>query len=118
MKKITLFGIFLFSLLGVFAQNNISIIPQPVKMTANSGYFVLPSHITISADNNPGLKQGLADLTSRLSIPTGYTVSLNNSSSSTIRLSLNKNADPEIGNEGYQLTVTSKKVTITANQSA
>ncbi|HEY4965428.1 MAG TPA: family 20 glycosylhydrolase [Puia sp.] len=118
MKKITLLGTFLFSLLAAFTQNNISIIPQPVTLTVNMGNFILPSHITISADNNPGLKQALADLTSRLSVPTGYSVSMSNSSSATIRLSLNQKANPEIGNEGYQLTVTNKKVTITANQSA
>jgi hexosaminidase len=118
MKKLTLFAVLLFCLLSAIAQNNISIIPQPVKLTVNTGNFILPAHITISADNNPGLKTAIAELTNRLSIPTGYTVSMNNSNSATIHLSLNKQVISEIGDEGYRLTVTSKKVTITANQNA
>jgi hexosaminidase len=118
MKKITFLLAGLFSLLTGFAQNNISIIPQPVKLTKNTGHFILPSNISISAGNNPGLKQALADLTARLTIPTGYHAVVNNTASPTIRVSLNKNADPELGSEGYQLSVTPKQVTITANQPA
>ena len=118
MKQVLLLLAGLFSLYSVFAQENISIIPQPVKLTRNAGYFMLPSKISISADKNPELKQALADLTNRLTIPTGYHAEVSNNSSAVIRIILNKNADPELGNEGYQLSVTSKKVTITANQPA
>ena len=118
MKQVLLLLTGLFSLYSVFAQENISIIPQPVKLTRNAGYFMLPSKISISADKNPELKQALADLTNRLTIPTGYHAEVSNSSSAVIRISLNKNADPELGNEGYQLSVTPKKVTITANKPA
>ena len=85
MKKIFVSGLFLIFLSPAFAQNNISIIPQPVKLSVNSGHFVLPSDISIHAEGNPGLKQALADLTSSLSIPTGYHVSMSNSSSAVIR---------------------------------
>src|SRR6478609_3541525 len=118
MKKIKVLIPVLFSMLSVFAQNNISIIPEPVKVTRNAGSFILPSSISINAENNPGLKQALADLKERLAIPTGYHVLENNSSSATIRIILNKNPDPELGTEGYRLLVAPKKVTITANQTA
>jgi hexosaminidase len=118
MKKITFLLTGLVSLLSVFAQENISIIPEPVKLIKNTGNFILPPLISISADNTVELKQALSDLTDHLSIPTGYHVVMNNSSSAVIRISLNKNADPEFGNEGYQLSVSPKKVTITANQPA
>ncbi len=118
MKKITLLLAGLFSLATVYTQNTISIIPEPVKLTRNGGNFVLPSNISIHTDQNPGLKQALADLTARLTIPTGYHVAKNNSSSATISITLNKNANAELGNEGYQLSVTPKKITITANQPA
>jgi len=118
MKKGLLLLTGLFSLYSGFAQENISIIPEPVKLTRNAGYFILPSKISISADKNPELKQALADLTNRLTIPTGYHAEVSNNSSAVIRIILNKNADPELGNEGYQLSVTPKKVTITANQPA
>ena len=118
MKKLTLLLAGLFLLLTGFAQENISIIPQPVKLLTNPGHFILPANISISADGNPGLKTALADLKDRLTIPTGYQVNMTNSGSAAIRLILNKTADPELGSEGYQLSVTPKKVTITANQPA
>ena len=118
MKKITLLFACLLQLHTSFAQENISIIPQPVKLIKNEGHFILPANISISANDNPELKTALAVLSDRLTTPTGYHVARNNSSSSVIRIILNKTADPEIGNEGYQLIVTPKKVTITANQPA
>jgi hexosaminidase len=117
MKKITLLLPVLLSM-SVFAQNNISIIPEPAKLTRNSGNFTLPANISIFADNNPGLKQALADLKEHLTIPTGYHIAENNNSSATIHIILNKNQDPELGTEGYRLVVSSKKVTISANQPA
>jgi len=118
MKKIIFLAAILFSLLTAFSQTDISIIPEPVKLTRNEGKFVLPSKISISADQNPGLKQAIADLTVRLTIPTGYHVDVSNSHSATISLRLNKDAVPELGNEGYELIVTTKNVTITANKPA
>src|SRR5580765_5431485 len=114
MKKIFLLAVILSSVVTAFSQNEISIIPEPVKLTRNEGRFVLPSKFSIGADQDPGLKQAIVDLTSRLTIPTGYHVDLINSHSATISLRLNKNAVPKLGNEGYQLNVTSKNVTITA----
>ena len=118
MKKIILLAAILSSLLTAFSQNDISIIPEPVKLTRSGGEFVLPSKISIGADQNPGLRQAIADLRARLTIPTGYHVDLSNSQSATISIHLNKDAVPELGNEGYRLNVTSKNVTITANQPA
>jgi hexosaminidase len=118
MKKTILLIAILFTLLTAFTQSTISIIPEPVKLTRNEGRFLLPSNISISADKDPGLKQALADLTARLTIPTGYHVAMSKNSSATITIILNKNASAELGNEGYQLSVTPKKVTITANQPA
>src|SRR5450432_3804576 len=118
MKKITLLVAGLFRLVCVFSQDSISIIPEPVKLIKSQGHFILPSVVRISADENPELKTALADLNDRLSIPTGYQVDMTNSGSAVIRINLNKTTNAELGNEGYQLSVTPKKVTITANQSA
>jgi hexosaminidase len=118
MKQIILLFSCFLQLFTCFAQENISIIPQPVKLTKNEGHFILPGNISINADDNPGLKTPLADLTDRLTIPTGYHVTMTKSGSSIIRISLNKTTDPALGNEGYQLSVTPKKVTIIANQPA
>ena len=118
MKQIIL-SLFAFSIfLSAFAQENISIIPEPVKLVKNQGRFILPANITISAPENADLKTALADLNERLTVPTGYRATTTNAGSATIKINLNKTADQEIGNEGYKLIVTPKQVTITANQSA
>ena len=116
MKKIVTLLSSVFILLNGFAQENISIIPVPVKINKNQGHFILPSVITISADENQGLKTALADLTERLTIPTGYHATMTNAGSAVIHIILNKSANQELGNEGYQLTVSAKNITITANQ--
>jgi hexosaminidase len=118
MKKIISLAAMLLGLLTAFSQNDISIIPEPVRLTRNEGKFVLPSNILIDADQDPGLKQAIADLTTRLTTPTGYKVVLSNNHSATISMHLNKSPMVELGNEGYQLHVTSKNVMITANAPA
>jgi hexosaminidase len=118
MKNFALLIAILFSLLTAFSQDSISIIPEPVKLVRTEGKFALPSNISINAAQDPGIKQALADLTARLTIPTGYHVAMSTSSSATIFLNLNKNPNPELGSEGYLLNVSPKKVTITANQPA
>jgi hexosaminidase len=118
MKKIIVLFVSFFILLTGFAQENITIITAPVSVNKHEGHFTLPSVITISAEDNPVLKTALADLTDHLTIPTGFHASMTNSGSAVIRILLNKTNDSELGNEGYRLTVETKKVTITANQPA
>lgn len=118
MKQIIMVFFVLSVWLAAFSQENISIIPEPVKLVKSQGHFVLPANITISAPENPDLKTALADLIERLTIPTGYHITISNTGSATIKINLNKTPDPEIGNEGYKLIVSSKQVTISANQSA
>ncbi|KAA9040978.1 family 20 glycosylhydrolase [Ginsengibacter hankyongi] len=106
-----------------FAQDNkneIAIIPQPVKIIANTGYFTLPKNVIIEAPANVALKETISFLNDRLSIPTGMPVTVKNTMSpaSTIKLLLNKKADAQIGKEGYHLLVTTNNITIQANEPA
>ena len=106
-----------------FAQENkneIAIIPQPVKIVANTGHFTLPKNVIIEAPANDALKETISFLKDRLSIPTGMSVTVKNaiSPASTIKLLLNKKADAEIGKEGYHLLVTPNNITIKANEPA
>ena len=116
-KIIFLFISVLFQLFS-FAQENISIIPEPVKIMKTQGHFILPASISIKADDDPALKTSLTELTNRLTIPTGCRVTETNSGSAMINITLNRTANPELGSEGYQLTVTEKNIHITANQPA
>jgi len=121
MKKAGLFFItFLIAAVG-FCQTNatIAIVPEPVKIEQKSGYFTLPQNITIRSVETPDLKQTLSDLQKKLSVPTGYKVSVsNNASTATIKLELNKTEDATLGNEGYTLSITTKDITIKANKPA
>jgi len=84
------------------------------------GRFILPASITIEAPDQPSLAYTLEELRTRLSVPTGYTVNILHrpTGSATIKLILNKTANPTLGGEGYMLTVNPTSVTISANQPA
>ena len=118
MKKITCLLAVMLILQKGFSQEIISIIPEPVKLTRTVGHFILPAKISVSADANPDLNTALDDLSKRLTVSTGYKLVKTNSGSAVIQIILNKNADPEIGNEGYKLSVSTTKVIIAANQPA
>ncbi|MDB5133840.1 MAG: family 20 glycosylhydrolase [Mucilaginibacter sp.] len=123
MKK--LLGLVCCSILALnsFGQNikdgGIAIIPEPVTLSKTVGEFVLPKKVIIVTSTQPELKQAIALLHDRLSIPTGSHVSvLNSSAVATVRLILNKKADTVLGKEGYRLSVTKKGIIIRANEPA
>src|SRR2546423_6880894 len=82
-----------------FAQIDtaIAIIPEPVNIIRNPGQFLLPQNVVISAGTQPEIKEAIAFLKERLSVPTGMHVTVSNvSPTATIRLLLNKTADATI----------------------
>jgi hexosaminidase len=99
---------------------SVSIIPAPANLRMESGLFVLPKTVVIEARDQKGLSQTLQDLKSRLSVPTGYPVTITQESSpaASIRLELNKTWDKALGTEGYSLSVTPALILIRANQPA
>lgn len=104
----------------VAAQPEIAIIPEPVTLIKQAGIFTLPANIVIQANKAPELKQTVAFLQERLHTATGHFVSVVHipTPAATIRLMINEKNDPVIGNEGYQLSVGAKQVTIRANKPA
>ena len=111
-----------FSLLAcqVFSQSNtVSIIPEPVSVKLSNGVFTLPKNVIIEAGSQPQLQQTIAFLRQRLSAATGSTITVTNPATSpTVSLILNRTTDAAIGEEGYRLSVTPKKITISANEPA
>ena len=105
-----------------FGQNEksvVAIIPEPVSVTVNNGYFLLPKSITIVAPDQPEMKEVIKVLENRFSLPTGLRVAVKTqSSSATIRLELNEKFESLIGKEGYHLTVSPKGILIKANEPA
>jgi len=105
--------------LAAFCQSRIAIIPEPVQITKTTGSFTLPQNIVVESGETAHLNQALTFLQERLSIPTGYRVSVNqNAPSAAIRLVLNSAKDQELGSEGYRLSVTPNNITIKANNAA
>lgn len=105
-----------------FAQTDnadISIIPEPVSIVKGPGYFALPQNITVAIPASAELKETSNMLQERLSVPTGYAVTISNKTDgASIQLALNKPADKMLGSEGYVLSVTSGGISIKANQPA
>src|SRR5690349_9076060 len=94
-----LIGIFISVISVCQTKPAISIIPEPVKVVQNTGYFTLPQNIVIQAAKSTDLKQAVAQLQERLSVPTGYKVSVSdNAANAVIKLELNKAADATLGN--------------------
>ena len=102
------------------ANTEIAIIPEPVSLIKQTGHFILPTNIIIQSSKSAELTQTVAFLKERLSTPTGHFVSVIHSASptATFKLLLNDKEDATIGAEGYQLSVNTKQVVITANKPA
>jgi hexosaminidase len=104
---------------GQSTKEQIAIIPEPVSITQHEGEYVLPKNIVISAPIKPEMKEVIATLRQRFSIPTGARVTiLSSAANPAIRLILNRKADTLIGNEGYYLSVAKKGIVIRANEPA
>ena len=107
---------------SAFSQDSspLSLIPAPASVELTAGRFNLPSTILVEAPNLPELTHALDELKTRLSAPTGYTVTITHESTpaATIRLLLTKPREESLGDEGYTLTTTTTGVAIKANGAA
>ncbi len=99
------------------AQQQVNIIPQPVSVEQLSGSFSLSTNTVIEYDiHNKDLQVVAKFFNQQLRNATGFVLPVNARGGTVIRLSI-KNLKV-IGDEGYKVEVTSKKVTIQANSKA
>jgi hexosaminidase len=105
------------------SKDVISIIPQPVSVAAQKGYFLFkPQSVVISADaSSREVAAFLSDLllqyhTNAVSSNAGTVLSAKLNTRSDIELSINKDANASIGDEGYTLKVTTQKIILSANK--
>jgi hexosaminidase len=99
-----------------------SIIPRPVSVTATGDNFVLKSGTTIFVDaNSDEAKKTGQFLAGILNPSTGFAIEVKSTGeappSGNIYLTLS-GADPKLGEEGYELTITKKSVKLAANNPA
>jgi hexosaminidase len=117
MKKIILLTLISVCFKFVRSQD-IAIIPEPVQITKKAGSFLLPAQVTVAAPKTKGLEPVLTALREKLKI-TGSAVTVNNNAAApTISLLINSKADAAIGKEGYRLSISSKNISIKANEPA
>jgi len=101
-------------------QAALGLIPRPVSAKLLNDSFLLSDKLIISLDNIPDSLNIAAGLQNLLRRATGYPIPIvkSNDGIPAIRISINKEADDVIGNEGYRLTVESRRVILKANQPA
>src|SRR5215471_9286 len=123
MKKITIaISVFLIAL-NVFSQTNenaISLIPAPVSMKMGKGNFLLTKNAAIELKTNDADAKRVAGfLSKKLSVATGFSIPVKNSSTSSAgNISLSLVKDASLGNEGYTLKVNSNSVSLSGNKPA
>lgn len=94
------------------------IIPQPVSMKTRPGHFLLGRQTVITVPAGNAECKRLGDLLAgMLAAPTGhpFRVITANRANGSIRLRLNTVPNTVIGDEGYQLKVTARGITLSAN---
>lgn len=96
--------------------NEVSLIPQPVKVERRTGTFTLSgSTRLISSKSNKEIAELFAAM---FKAPTGFLLQHALSGAAGIQLLISKTPNVVLGNEGYTLDVTPGKITILANKPA
>lgn len=116
-SKIFLFAL-LFGSAGLFAQNKLHLVPQPVSVTEGKGIFIVNEGTVMVAEGDASsVGQWLRSF---LQKKTGYKIAVakNITGTNSIQLLQNKKEDTQIGREGYRLAVNGKGVKIIANSAA
>lgn len=103
----------------IMGQKNqsIAIIPEPVTMELQEGVFNLNKTVTIKSNQDKETANVVSFLKEKLSGSAQCTFdNSNNSANSLIELSLNDKTDNLLGAEGYNLSVSPKRILIKANK--
>jgi len=108
----------LLTLTSVHAQNStLNLIPQPVEIKQNSGFYTVTKNTTVGYNKSEG-RDISEKLAQKLNIATGFKIVASQGNKSKIQLNLNAAENQQLGKEGYTLLSTTKGIVITANQPA
>lgn len=102
---------------ALYSQQPLPLIPQPVETHLGTGNFVIDIHTTIQYPSSiPGIKASADFLVNAIQHIAGIRLAENQAAAKSIALVIDKQAG--IHPEGYQLIVSSKKITIKAGDKA
>lgn len=111
--KQTILSLFLLVIVqSAIAQPNI--IPIPVSYEANNGAFILENQIAINNQLND--EQASIHLNLFLDVLKNAGIRQNKTANKKLNLSLNQNADAQLGKEGYVLSVSEQSIDLRANE--
>lgn len=113
MFRINLLLSFLLLTFGLTAQNTVNIIPKPVSLTVNEGSFTIDYKTSVKYIADKDLQAAAKYFTSCIKDISDVNLAVVKNPSKTIELKYDKAKVPQA--EGYILTVTKNKITITAN---
>ncbi len=120
MKSRFLLSFFLICItLGGFSQTVVSLIPEPVRITKNAGYFELTGKTKIITNGDQSVLQPAKIFADRVNFFTGNELAVVSfAKGKNIVLQINKIRNNEIGNEGYTLEVKPSGIEVSANNPA
>jgi hexosaminidase len=97
----------------------VQLIPQPVSLEKKEGGFALNNSVGISIPaDQPLVAKGIESFVAKVKVAAGINLSISEGGNQAITLSLNEQAQPELGEEGYQLEITNKDINLRANKAA
>jgi len=98
-------------------EPSLNLIPQPAEVQRSGNSFQLTGSSTISCNAAEALNiAGM--LAEKLKLPTGFSLKVQQNTSGSVQLNLNRAPVDKLGSEGYTLESSSKGVLITANKPA
>lgn len=102
--------------------NESLIVPLPAELKRNQGIFTLKPDTRIIIDDSHDTKDNAEFFAAAINPATGYHLNIqtqqNNSNLKNVIVFTHQDADTSLKPEGYQLDITSEKITIRANDSA
>jgi len=117
MKKLLCLILLLITVISSGQTSKISLIPQPAEIQQSAGIFRLSGSSVVSY-NAPEAGSVAEMLALKINIPTGFSIKAHQGNAGSIQMIINKTPVEKIGNEGYNLTVSTNNIVIAANTAA